>query len=299
MATLRNARVLRDGHGEYTRVSAMEEQYSHLQRCDPATDIIVAQCADEVVGYARTTWDDTVEGVRDHWLIVEADPAIAQLDEAMMSWCEERAQAVAATMTGARQLVTEALDGSSRQQQLVARGFSPLRYGAIMVRPTLADIPERPLPDGLTVRRVTEGALRAIWEADAEAFRDHRGYVEPTEQDWAMFCEAAGVQGTALWQVAWSSGEVVGQVRTYADPGDIELFGVRRAWTENISTRRAWRTQGVASALICASLRQLDELGFEQAILGVDTENPNGAFGLYESLGYAVVAMEAMYHRPI
>ena len=114
-----------------------------------------------------------------------------------------------------------------------------------------------------------------------------------------MFCESAAVQGTSLWQVAWSGADVAGQVRTYADPGDIELFGVRRAWTENISTRRGWRAKGVASALICASLRQLDALGFEQAILGVDTENPNGAFGLYESLGYAVVAMEAVYHRPI
>ena len=141
-------RVLRDGHGEYTRVSAMEEQYSHLQRCDPATDIIVAERAGEVVGYARTMWDDTIEGVRDHWLIVEADPTIAQLDEVMMSWCAERALAVAATMTGARQLVTEAMDGSSRQQQLVARGFVPLRYGAIMVRPSVADVPDRRSPTG-------------------------------------------------------------------------------------------------------------------------------------------------------
>ena len=67
----------------------------------------------------------------------------------------------------------------------------------------------------------------AIWEADAEAFHDHRGYVEPTEEDWAMFCEGAAAQGTSLWQVAWSGAEVVGQVRTYTDPGDIEP--VRRA----------------------------------------------------------------------
>ena len=102
-----------------------------------------------------------------------------------------------------------------------------------------------------------------------------------------------------MWQVAWAGDEVVGQVRTYANDGDREMFGRRRAWTEYISTARAWRKQGIATALICASLRQLADLGYEEAALGVDTENPSGALGLYESLGYVVVATDATMQRPI
>ena len=74
MAALCNARTRRDGQGEYLSPATMAEQYAHLTRCDPAHDIRVAELAGAVVGYARTTWADTGEGDRDHWLIVEADP---------------------------------------------------------------------------------------------------------------------------------------------------------------------------------------------------------------------------------
>ena len=299
MTALCNARTQRDGYGEFLTLAAMIDQYAHLQRCDPETDLLVADRAGDVVGYARTTWDDTIEGVRDHWLIVEADPSCAGADEHLMTWCEQRATEVAGTMRGEGRLVAEAFEGSERQRRLVARGFTALRYGAMMVRPHLRDIPDDRLPEGVERRPVIQEHLRAIWEADAAAFRDHRGYVEPTEADWGQFRDGAAHEDIGLWQVAWFGDEVVGQVRTHANAGDRELFGVHRAWTENISTVREWRKQGVASALICASLRQLAERGYEQAVLGVDTENPNGAFALYESLGYAVVAMDALYARPL
>ncbi len=300
MVALRNARIRRDGYGEFATLASITEQYTHLQRCDQDTDVVIAERDGEVVGYARTTWDDTADGVRDHWLILEADPVYPGLEDALLTWCEERALVVAATMPGACRLVAEALEGSDRRERLVARGFAALRYSVMMIRPHLRDVPDRPLPDGVEIRPVTDEMLRAIWEADVEAFRDHRGYVEQTEEDWAMFREDADAVGTALWHVAWAGDGVVGQVRTYANEGDREMFGVRRAWTESISTHRAWRKRGIASAVICASLRQLDELGYEEAALGVDTENPNGAYALYESLGYAVVvATETLYHRPI
>ena len=37
------------------------------------------------------------------------------------------------------------------------------------------------------------------------------------------------------------------------------MFGRRRAWTEHISTARAWRKRGIATAVVCASLRQLGD----------------------------------------
>jgi hypothetical protein len=61
-------------------------------------------------------------------------------------------------------------------------------------------------------------------------------------------------------------------------------------------TSREWRR---CATLCCASLRQLGELGFDEAALGVDTQNPSGAFKLYESLGYRVVATEVQYQREI
>jgi ribosomal protein S18 acetylase RimI-like enzyme len=303
MAALRNARVLADGHGELTTAATMKDRYAHLQRCDPETDLVVVECGGEVIGYARTTWDDSDEGTRDHWMIVEADARHSGLEEELVEWCSARATAIASGMSGdterPQQIIAEATIGGTREHVLRAHGFEALRYGAMMTRPHLRDIPECVLPDGVETRAVTEDQLRTIFDADADAFRDHFGYVEPTEADWGIFRDGARSLGTALWQIAWSGDEVVGQVRTYVTEGEREVFGVHRAWTEHISTSRQWRKQGVASALICASLRQLAELGFEQAVLGVDTQNPNGAFALYESLGYEVVAMDAVFARPI
>jgi len=303
MAALRNARVRSDGYGEVTTLDAITENYSHLQRCDVETDLVVVECDGHVVGYARTTWNDSDEGTRDHWLVVETDARHPGLDVRLLEWGSARATANATAMAGEtdrpQQIVSEVLIGGMREPALVAQGYAPIRYGAMMIRPHLRDIPDGPLPDGVELRPVEDDHLRSIFEADKDAFRDHWGFVEPTEDDWEMFCDGARSNGTSLWKVAWAGDAVVGQVRTYVVEGERELFGAQRAWTEHISTSRNWRKRGVASAAICASLRQLAELGFEQAILGVDTQNPTGAFSLYESLGYGVVAMDAVFARPI
>jgi ribosomal protein S18 acetylase RimI-like enzyme len=301
MTALCNARTRREGQGEYLAPATMAEQYAHLTRCDPARDIRVAERSGAVVGYARTTWDDTGEGHRDHWLITEADPACPGLDTALLDWCERRALEVAAVeVAPRRRLTATAMVGSERHTVLVGRGFQPLRYGHMMIRPHLRDVPAGELPAGVEIRPVTCEQLRAIFEADAAAFRDHWGNVEPTEEDFARFVEdAASGTGSSLWQVAWSGDEVVGQVRTFANEGEREMFGRHRAWTEHISTARAWRERGIATALVCASLRQLAAAGYEEAALGVDSENRSGALGLYESLGYAVVATDVMVQRQI
>ena len=64
--------------------------------------------------------------------------------------------------------------------------------------------------------------------------------------------------------------------------------GVRRGWLNSVFTRRAWRRRGLARALIARSLGVLRERGQTSAALGVDADNPSGALGLYERLGFAV-----------
>jgi GNAT superfamily N-acetyltransferase len=277
MTAAANRQVDRDGDGEYLTVAGMAAQYEHLQRCDPDRDIVVADDPDgAVVGYARTMWEDLAEGFRQYWLVVNVDPSIPGLEIGLLDWIERRA-----------------LD-----PLLMERGFAPRMFYAAMVRPDLADIPDAALPEGLEIRAVEPLHLRQIWEADIEAFRDHNDYVEQTEKDWERFRADAKVD-TTLWQVAWSGDIVVGQVRTHFNAEESERSGRRRGWTEDISTRREWRKQGVASALIAASLRQLRSLGFDEAALGVDTDNPNRALRVYESLGFEIVHRGALYERPV
>jgi ribosomal protein S18 acetylase RimI-like enzyme len=63
--------------------------------------------------------------------------------------------------------------------------------------------------------------------------------------------------------------------------------------------RRLWRKQGLAKALIARSMRLLQEQGMTEVALGVDTQNPNGALHLYESMGYRVTKELITYEKPL
>jgi ribosomal protein S18 acetylase RimI-like enzyme len=88
-------------------------------------------------------------------------------------------------------------------------------------------------------------------------------------------------------------------VKSYINPAENEKHGLKRGWTEAISTSRRWRRRGVAKALIVESIRELAKRGMTEVALGVHTDNPNGAFDLYSSLGYEESARWTTYRRPL
>lgn len=298
MAELVNARVDAEGEGERVTEASLAEAYDHLRNCDPVTDIVVAERDGAVAGYARSFWHDVAEGQRAFFCAFEGrDAGVAQ---SMFDRACARSTAIAAGHEHPnKRLETWATAGTARDEMVRAAGFEVHGWSVLMCRRLDGAIADRPLAAGLEVRRpVDADQFRVIWESDVAAFRDHAGFVEPTEEDFAGFV-AEAAQGTGLWHVAWDGDVVVGQVRTFVREGESEAIGRRRAWTENISTCREWRGRGVASALITASLRELAELGFDEAALTVDLDNPNGALGIYSALGYVEVARQHHYHRDV
>lgn len=291
-----------DGVEEFVTADDLDVNYRNLTNSDPATDMLVLEAGDELAGYTRTWWWQVVGGERKYGVFAHVRPDLRDLlYPVLIGWCEARAAEIAAGHD-AHPKVLEAWADQKGQAALCrlfeATGYRAVTYGAMMVRPTLDGIPDAPLPAPLEIRPVEEGHLRAIFEADVEAFRDHWGYAEPGGEDWRRFLEFPH-RDERLWQVAWEGDRVVGQVRTYVNEEENRALGLRRGWTENISTARDWRGRGVARALICASLRQLRDLGMQDAALGVHTENPTGAFHLYESLGYEVRVMATTYQKPL
>ena len=55
----------------------------------------------------------------------------------------------------------------------------------------------------------------------------------------------------------------------------------------------------MAKALIVESIRELAARGMTEVALGVHTENPNGAYALYEGLGYELVRTWTTYRKPL
>lgn len=60
----------------------------------------------------------------------------------------------------------------------------------------------------------------------------------------------------------------------------LDKLKLRRGWCEFIATDRDWRKKGIATALICATLREFELRGMTESALGVHVETPNMALRL-------------------
>ena len=304
MADILNRWCRAFGLEDVSTAAEIDHNYAHLENCDPDKDMVLVETADgRLAGYTRTDWWQVEDGERKYAVFAKLDPdwQDTTLAFALLKAASEHGVHTAAGHDVDCSKVLEGWAGDVEQvmhDAYLALGFSPVTYGAMMVRPHLDAIPDLTLPDGVEVRPVEESHLRTIWEADHEAFRDHWGYTAPTEEDWERFVGFPHRDET-LWKIAWEGDRVVGQVRSFiSEPENAEL-GQLRGWTEFISTHRDWRKRGVASALICESLKELKARGMTEAALGVHTENPTGAFRLYESLGFEVRESDTTFQRPI
>jgi mycothiol synthase len=202
---------------------------------------------------------------------------------------DERATHHADPRQDGRPIVRSVVAGTEQAgcKLLSAAGLVPIRWSFHMRRRTLDDIPDAPLPEGLEIRPVEPDQHRAILLADHEAFRDHWEPRDFTESSFKALFEREELQ-TDLWVVAWSGDEVAGSVQSWITPYENERLGVRRGWLESISVRRPWRRLGLARAMTAEALRRLKTAGMDEAMLGVDADNPTGALGLYEGLGFEV-----------
>jgi mycothiol synthase len=292
---------------EGTPFSTTDEQFQHFYEtvadCDPTTDVAIAEIDGRMVGYGRAASHEELNGTQIYQVIPFVDPAVAGHDvfAAMLQAIEARARAIAmAHPPGVRFFETFGGDlAPERDALLEAAGYVPVRYYFAMVRPSVEDLPDAPLPEGLEIREVEPEHMRAIWAADQEAFRDHWGFTPGTDADYERFLTDPVQTDTTLWRVAWDGDEVAGQVRSFINVEENTRMGRLRGYTEYISVRRPWRRRGLARALIAASFPLLRARGMTEAALAVDTENPSGALRVYEGCGFQPVTRSADYRKPV
>ena len=302
LARIITASARGEGDERVETVESLASTYDHLERCDLGRDLLIAEFDGLPVAYSRVTWDDELDGPRVYRHAGFVDPEFGGrgIGGSLLTWNEMRLREIAVAHD-VEDKVVEAWAGDQNDAATAlirSSGYQALTYMAEMVRPTVEDLPDHALPEGLEIRPVREEDIRTIWEADQEAFRDHWGYVESSEAGYERF-RAFPYLDPTLWKVAWDDEDVVGQVKSFIDPAQNEEYGRKRGWTEDISTSRRWRRKGVAKALIVESIRELAARGMTEVALGVHTENPNGAYQLYESLGYEVVRTWTTYRKPL
>jgi len=305
LAALQEVVEVADQTFEILGEAALANELANLADFDAPRDILLAEVDGRLVAASRRirmVRDGAREFTTFGW--VHPDWRRRGLGRAMLRHAEAELRARAAAEEAAGETRVAHLGSWSFDQAtgavalLESEGYRPIRWFLEMVRQLDAPIPDRSLPDGLELRPVLERDARAVLAADAEAFQDHWGAHETTEEDVRRILGDPD-NDLSLWIVAWAGDDVVGSVIGRIYPSDNAASGIRKAWLDRVSVRRPWRRQGVASALVVEALRALRARDMELAALGVDSDNPTGALGVYERLGFVRDRRSAAYRKPI
>lgn len=293
-----------DGVDEVTTIEQFDLSYANHVNCDHERDIVLAEVDGTLVAYARVFWSELVEGGRsyENFGFVHPEWRRRGVGTALHRRNEARLREIAAGHpdVAPKWLGSESVDLDAGNEALLrADGYAPARYFYDMVAPALDGIEAPPLPAGIELRPVTRDQYRRIWEAEAEAFRDHWGEAEWTEESWREFDANPDNADPALWRVGWDGDEVAGVIITVVPVEENERHGRNRVYVGGVSVRRPWRRRGLARALLASSLVAAREAGHTGASLGVDSDSPTGATDLYRSLGFEPAKTFIAWRKPL
>ena len=305
IARIQNAEYQADGvRGRISRAE-IDAWLGHASESfDPARDLRLAELDGRPVAVTWIDWVDASDGVREYRSRGYVEPAARRrgIGGALLRDNIRLARALAGThQTPLPKVLGLGTNEHSAGGPILARreGYEPVRWFFDMERPLSGELPEAPpLPDGLEVRAVGPRDAKQIWEADHDAFRDHWGGFDASEASFRRWVESPEFE-PSLFVVAYDGPEIAGAVLNAIYPEENAALGTRRGWLDSVFTRRAWRRRGLARALIVRSFHLLRERGMEIAVLGVDADNPSGALGLYEAVGFAVTERMTAWRRPM
>jgi len=303
IARIYNAENDADGITERFSLDRIAAEFAHpSDSFDPRRDVTLAEVDSGPVAVGRREWVDTTDGLREYRLHGAVEPAWRRrgIGSALLLDNERQIRELAAQHETPNPRFFGSWTGESQPANaalLRSAGFSEARWFFEMTRPSLDDIEELAVPGGLTIRPVTIDIAKQVWDADVEAFRDHWGGFDHSDEHLARWL-ADPTTDLALWIIAFDGDEIAGGIINAIDPQENEALGLRRGWLASVFTRRRWRKQGLATALISRSLSALRERGMTSAALGVDADNPSGALGIYERQGFQVSYRSTAWRKP-
>jgi mycothiol synthase len=285
----------------------MVAHYAHpSEMSDPLRDVTLAELDGRVVGYGERSWvDTTLENFREY----RNDGAVLPewqrrgIGTALLTENIRQSRDLAAKHDSdrPRRLGSWTSDRMAGAIALMGSfGFEPARWFFEMTRPLDQPIPDLPLPEGLEIKPISTDIdlIRRIWKADIEAFQDHWGGFDDSEESLQRWLDRPSFD-PSMWVVAFDGDDVAGASINAIEQAENEALGVKRGWLHSVFTRRPYRRRGLAHALVARSLKLIKERGMDTGILGVDATNPTGALGVYERVGFSVAERSTAWRKPL
>lgn len=200
---------------------------------------------------------------------------------------------------GPLRMITYLDEKLTAQRRLYERaGLEAVRWYADMVLSFENGVPAHAAPPGIRIVPFSHKHSDAVRQAHNEAFADHWGSQSVDRIRWDEQLNRTASRPQWSWvALDAATSEVAGYAMSSVYEQDWVAQGFSDGWTDRLGVRRAWRGRGVAKALLTASMHAFSEAGLSAAGLGVDSDNPSGAFHLYEGLGYVATDTMVMYAR--
>src|SRR5579859_892326 len=285
-------------------IESIANEMEHPANFDPRVDVLIAEIESRPVAWQRTAWR-LQDGQYHYKLAGYVSPGWRRrgIGRALLRRGEHRLRVVAASHPAGFERFLSAYSPAAREGKVAlfqSEGYRPIRHFYTMLRNRLDDLPLVALPAGFELRPVRPEHLRAIWEANEEAFRDHWGNTPLTEADFEQLLAQTDFN-PSLWQVAWhqASGQVAGLSLNVIPAAANRAHQRLRGVVDKLSVRKPWRQHGLGRALLVAGLHALRERGQTEAELGVDSENLSGALRLYESVGFRQIDHGMVLTKPL
>lgn len=173
-----------------------------------------------------------------------------------------------------------------------AEGYKPVRYTWRM-EITLEESPPVPAwPEGIELRSFDlEGHDYLVYRAHQDAFRDHWGFVPRSYEFWQHHMVEDENFDPSQWYIAWDGDEIAGYALCRYRNGN--------PWVGTLGVRRPLRKRGLGLALLYHSFGEFYKRGDRLIMLGVDSENPNGATRLYQKAGMHVASEYIFYEKEL
>ncbi|MBD2111999.1 MULTISPECIES: GNAT family N-acetyltransferase [Cyanophyceae] len=224
----------------------------------------------------------------------------AHLEAELLSWAEQqvREQATVAQRSAKLYAGTRA-DATYYRAIYETPGYEIIRQFHTMVRSLLDPIPQPQFPEGFTSRPTNADEAVAWVEMFNESFVDHWHFTPMTLEDRQFRLTYPTYQPEFDWVAVASDGTLAGFCGGAIDHEENTLKNRKEGWINILGTRRGYRRQGLARAMLLQGLHQLQASGMETALLGVDTQNPNQAMGLYESAGFTIKETYLTYQKSL
>jgi ribosomal protein S18 acetylase RimI-like enzyme len=309
LAALLNESSVADGRAQHQVAEEIREEFeSHP--VDLATQTFAAWQGERLVGAAYLYHlPSTVREERCYVFgTVQPDHRGLGIGRRLLEWGLQRGTDVlqASRSELPKYLRVDTSRANSSAIRLFERlGLQPIRYFADLRADLSVPTPTRRTPaaaSAATAFRIIPWDLARNEEARLvknAAFTDHWGSTPEPPAWWTQRTSGFGARPDWSYYAVDGDDKIVGHLITHRFENDDELVGAKYAWIDNVGTLAEWRGRGVATQLITAALAKYREAGMQFAALGVDSDNPTGAYRLYESLGFRPWREFVTYQRVI